>query len=309
MMISNPLVSVIVPNYNYARYLDLRMKSILSQTYENYEIIILDDKSTDESVEIIRKYQSNTKVSKVIINKENSGSPFVQWRKGISEASGDIIWIAESDDTCSPFLLSYLVEKYVASDSVLAFCRSVLIDEQGCFLRENHQMRMVNSDLSIDGKTFITQYLGYANEVQNASSAIFSKKVAMSIDNGFMNFKGAGDWMFWIRMSECGNVSFINKELNNYRLHNNTTSSVIKNGIEFREMKKIFDWLYDAKYLTSSSYEACKRNNILFINSLEEVPTAVKKDLYDMWGTSFVNIYYYKITRKVVLLMNKIGLK
>lgn len=73
---------MIVPNYNYARFLDERMRSILSQTYQNFEIIILDDCSTDNSVEVIEKYRGNPKVREIEINRENSGGPFFQWDRG-----------------------------------------------------------------------------------------------------------------------------------------------------------------------------------------------------------------------------------
>ena len=101
----NSLVSVIIPNYCHAQYLDQRIQSVLEQTYQNFEVIILDDKSTDNSLEVIDKYRSHPKVAKVIINEVNSGSPFKQWERGINEASGDIIWIAESDDYCTPDFL------------------------------------------------------------------------------------------------------------------------------------------------------------------------------------------------------------
>ena len=95
-----PLVSVIVPNYNYARYMDERMQSILNQTYQNFEIIILDDCSTDNSRKVIEKYRGNPHVVAIVYNKENSGSTFKQWNKGFSIAKGELIWIAEADDTC-----------------------------------------------------------------------------------------------------------------------------------------------------------------------------------------------------------------
>lgn len=291
----NPLVSIIVPNYNYAQYLDLRMESILNQTYGNFEIIILDDCSTDNSTSVIEKYTNHPKVSKVIINEKNSGSPFIQWEKGISEASGEVIWIAESDDTCSPSFLESLVKGYVESNSVMAFCRSILVDEKGNKLRENHQMRLVTNSLSVDGKAFISQYLGFSNEVQNASSAIFSKKVALSIDKEYMNFKGAGDWFFWIKMSERGNVYFLNEELNNYRLHNNTTSSVVKSGKEFREMKVIYEWLLEKQYLNKTQFDECRWNNVNLISSLKEIPKDIKRDLYDMWDVPMSYRFCFKI--------------
>lgn len=96
-----PLVSVIVPNYNHAPYLKERLDSIYQQTYQNIEVILLDDFSSDNSVEVLkqyaRKYPHNTRL---IVNEENSGKVFRQWNKGLSLAKGELIWIAESDDYC-----------------------------------------------------------------------------------------------------------------------------------------------------------------------------------------------------------------
>jgi glycosyltransferase involved in cell wall biosynthesis len=305
----SPLVSVIVPNYNYSRYLRLRMDSILSQTYDNYEIILLDDNSTDDSVEVLKAYESNPKVSRILLNDRNSGSPFIQWEKGIKASLGDIIWIAESDDVCSSSFLESLVVNFEDDDVSLAFCRSILIDSNGNRLRENHQMGGVDSPIKIDGKQFIKQYLCYSNEVQNASCAIFRKSIAKQIDKRYMNFSGAGDWLFWIEISEKGKVCYLNRELNSYRLHNNSTSKVIKTGVEFREMKSIFEWLLDNKYMDYNQYLQCRYNNIRLIGSLKEIPSDVKSRLYNMWEVSFneklrfcLSIIKGKIISKICLL-------
>ena len=113
---SNPLVSVIIPNYNHARYLDERMQSVLGQTYQNIEVIILDDCSTDNSREVIERYRNDPKVTSIVYNDSNTGKPFQQWNKGIGLAAGDIIWLAESDDTCDAEMLERLVKLYMAHD-------------------------------------------------------------------------------------------------------------------------------------------------------------------------------------------------
>ena len=81
-----PKVSVIVPNYNHAPYLKRRIDSILNQTYQDFELILLDDCSTDNSAEVLNEYASNPKVSHVVINEINSGSTFKQWDKGFALA-------------------------------------------------------------------------------------------------------------------------------------------------------------------------------------------------------------------------------
>ena len=68
-----PKVSIIIPNYNHAQYLSQRLNSIFNQNYQNFEVIILDDCSIDNSKDIIGKYKSNPKVSHIIYNDTNSG--------------------------------------------------------------------------------------------------------------------------------------------------------------------------------------------------------------------------------------------
>ena len=88
------MLSVIIPNYCHARYLKERIESILAQSYQDFELIILDDCSTDNSREIIEQYRSNPRVKHIVYNEQNSGSPFVQWQRGFTLASGEYIWIA-----------------------------------------------------------------------------------------------------------------------------------------------------------------------------------------------------------------------
>lgn len=120
---NTPLVSVIVPNYNHARFLDERMESILGQTFQNFEVIILDDLSTDNSREVIEKYRNDPHVSQIVYNEQNSGSPFKQWNKGFRLAKGKLVWIAESDDSCEPTMLERLVRCFEQHpDLSYAFC-------------------------------------------------------------------------------------------------------------------------------------------------------------------------------------------
>ena len=128
----NPKVSVIIPNYNHEKYLDERIQSVLNQTYTDFEVIILDDVSMDNSKEVIERYRCNPHVSHIVYNTENSGSTFKQWTKGFNLAKGELIWIAESDDSCSPKILETLVGEFEKDDQlVLAYSLSMFIDEYG----------------------------------------------------------------------------------------------------------------------------------------------------------------------------------
>lgn len=131
-MNKKPLVSVIVPNYNYARFLEQRMETLLCQTYKNIEVILLDDASTDESLEIIKLYQHNSRVSHVEINTCNSGTPFIQWANGLALARGKYVWIAESDDYSELSFLDMAVPLMEENeDAALCFVGSFCVDEFG----------------------------------------------------------------------------------------------------------------------------------------------------------------------------------
>src|SRR6202007_216262 len=102
-----PKVSIVVPNYNHAKYLRQRIESVLEQTYRDFEVILLDDCSTDESRSIISEYAADPRV-RVEFNERNSGSTFKQWNKGVGLAKGKYVWIAESDDYADKMLLERL---------------------------------------------------------------------------------------------------------------------------------------------------------------------------------------------------------
>ncbi|MFN7014544.1 MAG: glycosyltransferase family 2 protein, partial [Bacteroidia bacterium] len=127
-------VSVIVPNYNHAAYLRQRLDSIFQQTFQDFEVILLDDRSADHSVEILQAYaqQYAHKVTHLVVNEENTGNPFVQWKKGIELAQGEFIWIAESDDFCEPTLLETLYRALQDKPSVpVAAANLIQVDAQG----------------------------------------------------------------------------------------------------------------------------------------------------------------------------------
>ena len=109
---NKPLVSVIIPNYNHSAYLRKRIESVLQQTYKNFEVTILDDCSTDNSLAIINEYKDNPHVKQIVVNEHNTGNTFIQWERGFNLAQGELIWIAESDDYAEPQLLEKAIEAF-----------------------------------------------------------------------------------------------------------------------------------------------------------------------------------------------------
>ncbi len=303
-MNNKPLVSVIIPNYNHARFLDERIQSVLNQTYQNFEVMILDDKSTDNSVEVINKYKDNPHVSHIIVNEENTGSPFKQWNKGFELAKGEWIWIAESDDSCEPEFLETLIT-HVDNETSFVFSRSKRMDQDGVPVYENWQDELKES-FTMDGKQFIDDYLRRKCIVWNASSVIFRRDNVFQIPTDYMGFRAAGDWLFWICLARLGKVSFVNNPLNRFRLHNsNTTQNSIQSGLIKIERVRLYHFLLSNGYISRNYYKKIRKNDInnLFIYS------NIEKDNMDhilgMWNVTNSERCFLWIKRQCIRLRNK----
>ena len=152
----------------------------LNQTFTDFELILLDDASTDESVSVLEKYRNNKHVSHIVVNEQNTGSPFQQWMKGISLSRGKYIWIAEADDLAEPdFLETCINSTQQAEDVSICYTGSLLIDNTGQVLRKdvNHWgHRKAKANSCFNGVLFATHNLYWKNYIINASGAIFSDR-------------------------------------------------------------------------------------------------------------------------------------
>ena len=237
-----PLVSVIVPNYNHAKFLNERIDSILNQTYKKFEIIILDDKSTDSSIDIINQYRDNHHVSKIIINETNSGSPFQQWAKGIEEAKGELIWIAESDDSAIPSFLEILVSELINSPkAVLAFSHSLLIDKESNIIDRDLHSNSGDSIIKYSGNTFARKIMTKRNYIYNASMVVFYRSAYRKIDKDlYQHFTSCGDWAFWTAMCRQGNIIEVCRKLSKFRLNQDgATARANHSGNDWNEVANV----------------------------------------------------------------------
>jgi glycosyltransferase involved in cell wall biosynthesis len=216
-------VSVIVPNYNHAPYLRQRIESILCQRYQDIELILLDDCSTDASRTILESYRHHAKVSHIVYNHENSGNTFLQWEQGIRLATGNYIWLAESDDWATDsFLESLLAQFALHPTAVIAFCQSHLIDESGRFIQKKAPSSTV---LLETGNAFIAHQLLYGNAIYNASMCVFKKSAYAQINAGlYTDMRYCGDWFLWSLLCQQGDVVAVKQPLNYFRKHRQTVS-------------------------------------------------------------------------------------
>lgn len=224
-----PKLSIIVPNYNHSKYLAKRIDSILAQTYQNFEVIILDDCSTDDSLCVLDKYKYNPKVTHFILNEINSGSVFKQWNKGIELAKGELIWIAESDDIASIDFLEKMIHVFDKHDkTVLAYCQSNKINSFGDIYGDWLDHTEINGqnkhtyDFKMNGNEFIKKYMIDQNSIPNASGVIFRKSVYQSVGGPLTGLRTVGDWNVWVKILAHGEIYFCAEKLNFFRMHDSS---------------------------------------------------------------------------------------
>ncbi|MCF0202536.1 MAG: glycosyltransferase [Bacteroidaceae bacterium] len=233
-----PKVSVIVPNYNHSLYLRQRIDSILAQTFTDFELIILDDKSTDTSRDIIEEYRGNPHVSHIILNEKNTGSPFIQWEKGLSLAEGEYLWIAESDDFCTPDFLETCTRHLDASpDAALCHTGSVFVDGKGNTIDKTYDPWKEDGAVRVlDSTDYINRNMLFWDECYNASKVLFRRSAYERITKDFTTFRCAGDWLFMVSLMLHGDVIVVHRKLNRFRWHDAKVTS---------KSEKDDTWLYD----------------------------------------------------------------
>jgi len=255
-------VSVIIPNYNHARFLEQRIRSVLDQTIKPKEIIILDDCSSDSSVEIINKYQIDNDLITFYYNKENSGSPFIQWNKGVQLSKAEFIWIAESDDAADPKFLETLLQPLIKDKKVaISYCQSYKLNQDGeCtgnwenWTKDFPLAGVFKQDFTMEGLSYIKQFLIHKNTIPNASAVVFRKEVFRNAGEADESVKNCSDWLTWLKMLLNSEISYIARPLNYFRYHPESTIAkahlpTINYRPEFDyEMRKAF-----ARYLDSQN--------------------------------------------------------
>jgi glycosyltransferase involved in cell wall biosynthesis len=219
-------ISVIVPNYNHAKYLEQRIDTILDQTYQDWEIIILDDNSEDNSREIIDVYIKRYPSIKCFYNESNSGNPFKQWDLGVSKATGEYIWIAESDDFADPLFLERSAQLLSENPSLgLVYCNSIVTDEEtnSEYLISDSKKNLQNNKWSEDylngGRDEINECLFRQNTINNVSGVLFRKSSYIEAGYAAHSMKYCGDWFLYIRILLRSDIGYISTPLNTLRLH------------------------------------------------------------------------------------------
>lgn len=235
-------VSIILPSYNHAPFLEKRLDSIISQTYQDFQFIIIDDCSTDSSVSILEKFRNTYPhlIKHFIINPQNSGSGYKSWKKGIELADTPYIWVAETDDYSEPQFLERTVASLDANPHMaLVFCGNNVVDEND-FIFSNSDRRTVRlnvpaGELGIFPKETFLENMPFKTFITNGSSVVF-RKPQIPLPEEFFNYRQMTDGFIWTYLLENQSFGFINEKLNSFRKHQGATTIRMYH----RHLKEVF---------------------------------------------------------------------
>ena len=269
-------VSCVIPNYNYSNFLKQRIETVLAQKYVVDELLILDDNSSDDSDVVVKdllpELQKRFVNVKYIRNVENQGV-FHQWQRGFQEASGDVVWIAEADDLCTPDFISRLIGFFDDDKVVLAYSQSNVIDENGtchaesyCYYTDDLSKTKFRSDYVSPGMRELADGLAVRNTIPNASAVLMRRNAALTLPfDRLCTFKAAGDWLVYINMAMKGRIAFSACVMNSHRRHSQSVIARIPERT-LEEIKQIYDFI-DHNCCLPSSTVARMRDEMMKLDS------------------------------------------
>jgi hypothetical protein len=245
-------VSVVVPNYNHEPYLADRLSSIFRQRYPVYEVIVLDDASTDRSLDAIESAaRAAGRDIRLEVNAHNSGRPPNQWRKGLALCGGDYVWIAESDDVCDQAFLGEAVAAAETSWAGLCFCDSWQIDGEGRKIGSSYILQMDDiepgtflSDFVMPGQRFLEKFLSVKNVIMNMSGVLWRRSALAAALTGagpeIDQFKLAADWRLYVEACRQDNsVAHIARSLNGHRRHEKGITLSLDRHLHLEEVRRM----------------------------------------------------------------------
>lgn len=225
-------VTAIVPNYNHAKYLKQRLDSIIAQTYPHIDIIVLDDASQDDSRKVIESYAKrfSDRIT-TVFNAKNSGNVFLQWQQGHALATGDLIWICESDDFCEPTFVERMVSSFRDPSVMLAFGRVEFVDEGGSHMpgletyREQAEGGVWGAHLVRPAARWFDGAFGVKNLIANVGGSLWRRTaIDDSVWAQARSFKVMGDWYLYAALAQGGQIAYEPSALAYFRIHGANTS-------------------------------------------------------------------------------------
>ena len=246
-----PRISVIVPSYNYARFLPQRLASLLNQQLPVWEILFLDDGSGDGSVAVAEQLLRDCGVNyRIIVNPENSGCVFSQWQKGVSEARGELVWIAEADDWAGAAFTRVAAGGMRDERVVVSYTQSSQVSAEGEILCPHYLGYIADIDRERwrrpfvhDGLKELAEGLSVKNTVPNVSGVLFRREALAAVltENieEIRSYRVAGDWCVYAHLAGLGKIAFDPRPLNYHRRHAQSVTISRFTQTEWEEIRRM----------------------------------------------------------------------
>lgn len=231
-------ISIVVPIYNAARFLPQAIESLLCQTYKNIELILVDDGSTDDSLAICKRYESDPRI--VVIHQENGGLSCAR-NTGIANSTGEYIGFVDADDVAHPQMFALLLEALLFTHSEISMCRMIYGGKIlfPAITQEHHKPVQILEKLQ-----FFRHLFGLSNH-RFAFTVVWNKLYCKSAirDLSFRSDIFLEDVDFLIRNRDCiTKIAYIDTPLIYYRIHGDSLShssssmaNIIDDNIKFME--------------------------------------------------------------------------
>lgn len=298
MKLSNelPLVSIVSPCFNHSRFVIESLESIRRQTYQNIEHIIIDDCSTDDSVEKIEGWIKSNNYKCIFIKHEKNKGLSATLNESISISSGEFWSSLATDDIADPVRTEIFIDFFLQKKEYYMICSDC------CLINEASEKINKNGTSS-----FLKYYSGYINSFYRDKIGTFESLVEGNYIPGSLMIKKSvfqkiemfdehlrmEDWDMWLRISNLHKIGYNDKQLTQYRFHNSNT---IGSSYFLESFKtEVLIILYKAKKYCSDKRVLKKidkklANHIYFYFSLNELKS--KKEYFTANNATTL---YYKI--------------
>lgn len=285
-------ISVVIPTYNRANFIDRAIKSVLRQTYQNLELIIVDDASIDNTVKVVKK--NSDKRIKYIRHEKNKGAPAAR-NTGINLASGEYIAFLDSDDKWMLDKLNKQIQKFekISNDYGVVYGGYAYVLEGD---ENNSSINHPRFKGDIFSNLLKHCYVG--------SPTPLVKKECFHKVGGFdEKLPSCQDWDMWLRISRYYKFDYIPDIVANVYLHGNQISSNIKSKIEARELlikKNYSDFIKNPKIFSShlrrlgslySYYGNTYTGRKYFINSIRKNPLQINSYLHLLLSSISIHLH------------------
>jgi glycosyltransferase involved in cell wall biosynthesis len=282
-----PLFSVLLANYNNGKYINDAIGSIINQSYQNWEIIVVDDCSTDNSLEILKKYDKIEKLH-IYRNKENRKCGFTK-RKCIEKSNGELFGFLDPDDMLTPDALYIMVQAHLANPDVsLIYSTHYECNEELEIQKTADFVGQLPENISI----CIAPHGQRISHFATFKRQFYNKTIGLD-----QTLKRAVDQDIYLKIEETGKVLFVNKPLYYYRRNPNGISSqnnALK--VSYWYLKILNNTVKRRKKLNSKlkSITEAELNSMCRCYYEEKITqTKLKKNYYKVLILHFYRLKYY----------------